>query len=305
MSNMDPFDEFEFKPLTDGLGFHKKTVSLKDGLKKSGVIDDELQGVPMSMPQSLLEETARPSNRKTTFDDVLSALEKTPLARSSSTPDLTFTEPLPRTENKKQALDFEIPPAPVHSPFPQPEAYKNPLKIPNHIEKVGTMVDLPKAAKAEKVGTRRGAADSPQRSLMPAAASIPSAILDGIIVFALSLVFLVALLMVTKVDLNVVVRNINKDIMTQTSLAILFIAVMQMYTVIARAFFGRTLGEWTFDVQLGQDKEQELESYPVKVALRALLTTVTGLILLPLISAVMGRDIAGSVTGVQLYRQRV
>ncbi len=23
-SNMDPFDEFEFKPLTDGLGFHKK-----------------------------------------------------------------------------------------------------------------------------------------------------------------------------------------------------------------------------------------------------------------------------------------
>jgi hypothetical protein len=78
-----------------------------------------------------------------------------------------------------------------------------------------------------------------------------------------------------------------------------------MYTVIARSFFGRTLGEWTFDVQLGQDKEQELESYPVKVALRALLTTVTGLILLPLISAVMGRDIAGTVTGVQLYRQRV
>ncbi|MGZ3723691.1 MAG: hypothetical protein ACXVA9_12200, partial [Bdellovibrionales bacterium] len=186
MSNMDPFDEFEFRPLTDGLGFHKKTVTLKEGLKSTGVLDDELQSVPMSMPKSLLDETSKPS-KKHSFEDVLSALEKTPLSRSASTPELTFTEPLPRTNGKdqakKHAMEMNI--EPVQSPFPQPGAYKNPLKIPSHIERVGEMVGDNKQV-VEKVGTRRGAADSPQRNLVPAAVSFSSAILDGIIVFAFS-----------------------------------------------------------------------------------------------------------------------
>jgi uncharacterized RDD family membrane protein YckC len=305
MSNMDPFDEFEFKPLTDGLGFHKKTVTLKEGLKSTGVLEDELQSVPHSMPKSLLDETAR-SSKKHSFDDVLSALEKTPLARSGATgtPELTFTEPLPRKE-KKQAMELNI--NPVQSPFPQPGAYKSPLKIPTYNEnKIGDFVDEEKpAVAANTVGTRRGAADSPQRNLFPAAVSFSSAILDGIIVFALSLVFLVALLMITKVDLSVVTKNLGKDLMTQVSLGVLFVAVMQMYAIISRSFFGRTLGEWTFDMQLGRDDEQGSEKYPLRVALRSLITTVTGLVLLPLISSVMGQDLAGRLSGVQLFRQRV
>src|SRR5258708_4154209 len=105
MSSMDPFDEFEFKPLTDGLGFHKKTVSLKEGLKNTGVLDEELQSVPMSMPKSLLDDSKAPTKRHS-FEDVLSALEKTPLARAG-TPGLQFTEPLPREKNKQQAMEME------------------------------------------------------------------------------------------------------------------------------------------------------------------------------------------------------
>ena len=59
----------------------------------------------------------------------------------------------------------------------------------------------------------------------------------------LSAPFMVALLVVTKVDLSVVFRNLNSDYMTQISLGVLFLAVMQMYVVISRSFFGRTLGE--------------------------------------------------------------
>jgi hypothetical protein len=277
---------------------------LKEGLKSTGVIDDELQTVPTSMPKGLLDDTIKPA-KKHSFEDVLSALEKTPLARGASHPDLTFTEPLPRSQEKKQAMEMEIPP--VQSPFPQPGAYKNPLKIPTHIEKVGDFVDEKSKAKSAEgtAGVRRGAADSPQRNLMPASVSFASSILDGIIVFALSLVFLVALLMVTKVDLSVVMKNLNNDLMTQISLGVLFVAVMQMYAIISRSFFGRTLGEWTFDMQIGRDEQQALESYPLRIALRSLVTTATGLVLLPLVSAILGRDIAGGVSGVQLFRQRV
>jgi hypothetical protein len=299
MSNptSDPFDEFEFKPLTDGLGFHKKSVNLKDGLKNSGVLQDALQPLPSSMPKMQADEMPAATLKKHSFEEVLSSLEKPARGAKSNkggVSDLKFTEPLPREHKGKKAMEIETP-RPVQSPFPQPGAYKSPaIKA----KKVPTQTQL------ANVGTRRGAADSPQqRKLTPVTVSFESAILDLIIVMGLTLVFMVMLLLVTKVDLNVVFRNLNTDYMTQLSLGVLFLAVMQMYVVISRSFFGRTLGEWTFDLQMGEDDEQRLEVYPLKIAARSLLVTLTGLILLPLISAIMGRDIAGQITGIRLYKQ--
>lgn len=320
-SNMDPFDEFEFKPLTDGLGFHKKSQSLKEGLKTSGVLQDELQGLPSSIPKDLLDDDVSPSAslKKHTFEDVLQALEKSPLPRPTSgisASGLEFTETLPR-ENTKREAQLEPSRTPVQSPFPRPDAYQTPLPgtpagLPDTNLKLkvkkpskGVTGDLSGPGAVSNVGMRRGAADSPKSKALEAATmSLPSAFLDFIIVMALAIVFLVALLMVTKVDLNVVLKNLNRDLMTQLSLGIMFIAVMQMYVVIARSFFGRTLGEWTFDLQVGKDAEQTTESYPLRVAFRSLLTTMTGLILLPVISVLVRRDIAGSLSGVKLYRQR-
>lgn len=289
---MDPFDEFEFKPLTDGLGFHKKTVSLREGLETAGVVSDKLQGIPTAVPGEL-EDEPRPAAKEPTFEDVLSALEKSPLQRKSSG-DLEFTEPLPR-EAKRQAMEVEVPrpTSPnVRSPFPRPQAYKGPAPAGSQ----------PQPAPA--VGTRRGAADSPPPQLVPVTMSLPSAILDLVVVTALALVFLAALLTVTKVDLNAVIRNLNRDFTTQIALAIMFLAVMQMYVVISRSFFGATLGEWTFDLQIGRDEERAKEGYPLRVAFRSVLVTLTGLILLPLVSAIFRRDIAGRISGVQLFRHK-
>ncbi len=308
-SNMDPFDEFEFKPLTDGLGFHKKSVNLKDGLKKSGVLQDELQPLPSALPKLMTDEAPIAPLKKHTFEDVLSALEKSPLQREretkkDNTGGLTFTEVLPRdpVPNKKSAMEIETPRAPVNSPFPRPDAYKSPA-IRKPLVSPGAMTDTA-VTTAVSPGTRRGATNSPKSKLAPATISLESALLDLIIVTGLALVFMVALLMITKVDLNIVFKNLNTDMMTQISLGVLFLAVMQMYVVISRSFFGRTLGEWTFDLQIGEDEQQRMEIYPVKIAARSALVTATGLILLPLISSIIGRDVAGQITGVKLYRQR-
>jgi hypothetical protein len=139
---------------------------------------------------------------------------------------------------------------------------------------------------------------------MPESVSFASAGLDGIIVLALAMVFLIALVAVTKVDLNAIIRNLNKDHMTQISLGVLLLAVMQMYVIIARAFFGRTVGEWTFDLQIGRDEDQRKEVYPLRVALRSLINVVTGLIVLPLVSGFLDQDLAGRMSGAFLYRQR-
>ena len=285
MSNMDPFDEFEFKPLTEGLGFHKKAVNLKETLSQSGVFDDELNDIPSAVPPGLLDRPTPAKPKTNRFEDVLSALEKAPLQRTA---DLEFSEVLPRE-------------APTQSPFPKKEAFRAPTPSAPNVAARQT----PAATETNRVGTRRGGADAPppRRRLESATLSVPSVILDLIIIVALALVFLTSLLAVTKVDLNVVLKNLSLDPMTQLSLGVMFVAVMQMYVVISRSFFGRTLGEWTFDLQVGRDEDQRAQSYPLRVAARSLLVTLTGLIFLPLISAVLRRDVAGGICGAPLYRQ--
>ena len=74
----------------------------------------------------------------------------------------------------------------MQSPFPQPDAFKGPAlrKTPASQRELAS------------VGTRRGAADSPQRKLLPTSVSFSSAFLDLLIGLALAMVFMVALLVV-------------------------------------------------------------------------------------------------------------
>ena len=97
--------------------------------------------------------------------------------------------------------------------------------------------------------------------------------------------------------------NAKTDGATQLHLGLLFLAVLQMYMLTARAFFGATLGEWAFELQMGTDKDQQRGIYPVQVMLRSLIMTFTGLILIPLLSFAFNRDLAKYLTGLQLYRR--
>lgn len=301
---MDPFEEFEIKPLSEGLGFHKKATNLSEQVKKAGLTESQSMKVPSMglTEQNQVKSTPRPQ----TFDDLLKALEtparpKTPsvstLAQSAANAassfgigsDLKITETLPAPgTTRKKAMEIEIPP-PVTPEFPK--LNQRPAQTP--LSKV-----------VENVGLRRGAADSPVRMLERSSASFPSAILDTVVVFAMSLIFLVALMTITKVDLARLVFNVGLDVPTKLAFAVLFGAIAMMYTVVVRSFFGRTLGEWTFDHQMGDDQQHEKVSYPFKVLWREILVMGTGVILFPLLSLIMRRDLLAPLTGLQLYRSR-
>ncbi len=276
---MDPFDEFEFKPLTDGLGFHKKQKSLRESVKEVQLEERAKPSLPSDLPFEI------PDRKKMTFEDIVSSLEKAPLDTSSlENSTLKMSTPLPR--EKVKAIEPELPV--VRSPFPTPEDYQRPYT----------------SEVLQSVGTRRGAADSPPAQLVVSPGSLSAAILDVVVVMALGLIFTSALLGVTGVDLKTLVNSTNSDLMTQISVGVLLIAVMQIYFIISRAFFGCTLGEWTFDLQLGRDEEYRSESYPLRVIMRSLLVTVTGVVVLPLISFLIRRDLAGMITGLNLYSQK-
>ncbi len=313
MTDLDPFDEFEFKPLTEGLGFHKKSIKLKDQVQKAGLAQESL---PRSFPPSPPEdsELSPEASPRQTLEQILMSLERPqPRPKAPSTPSpsparassssVSVTQPLPREREKSQQtlgvasasmdpvpaiqppLDFPLPGAPV-----LPETPTKPARV-----------EPPQP----DVGVRRGAADAPVSRLEPISMSFSSALLDLIAVVAVSMVFMMLLLTVTEVSLASVFASAQTDLAVQVSLGVLFLAVMQMYVVICRSFFGRTLGEWTFDLQMGSDEQHEKSAYPLRILWRSFLVLATGVFLLPLLSFLFRKDLLAPLTGLQLYRQRI
>jgi hypothetical protein len=296
---MDPFEEFEIKPLTEGLGFHKKSVPLAEQVKKSGLVEAKTAQIP-SFAAPGLEPAAAPGAKSAqqnpqVFADLLKALES-PVGKDRGQKSERIearplvTEPLPAPgTSRKRAMEVEI---------QRPEA----PTFPNLNPRPATPSPLNKVV--ENVGLKRGAADSPVKMLERAPVAFSSAFLDGIVVFALSLVFLVALMTITQVDLASLVFRAGLDVPTKAAFVALFVSVMMMYVVVARSFFGRTLGEWTFDFQMGDDQQHKSAAYPLRVLLRSFFIVLTGVILFPVLSFVLNRDLLAPLTGLQLYRQR-
>jgi hypothetical protein len=286
---VDPFEEFEMKPITQGLGFHKKAIKLND------------TAATPNTSSSLVKEAA--SAAAGSYSQFLESLKK---------PDVTT--PLPRDQNRENLPSFltteasnemagEItwpnPQAPTTPNRPKQPTRPNPA--PGNFKK---SVDLdfvdPKVAK--KIPATEDV--KPSRStLVEIPFSFSAAVVDTIVLIALTLVFLICVLMITKVNLISIVQTIRNDSMTQLSLVLLMLALYQIYSVVARSTFGATIGEWTFDLQLGHFNQHEMSTYPLRVAWRSLAMILTGFVVLPFLSLVFRRDLAGKLSGLQLYRQ--
>lgn len=320
----DAYDDFQIKPLTKGLGFHKKAISLSDQVSRSGMSQDQgIKPIPTAPPDEFFDDLSTgekrpsPNKAKEALDKLMSGLNQSnndvQKAAASLGDDFNrsveITNPLPRAP---ESDIFSMSPQASPEPTPTPVAPTRPMtrepeperQAPSRPVVTGTL-DIPPSTKVrEQVGTRRSAHDSQRGPLVPSFISIPSIVLDFVVVVALSLVFLVSLLSVTKVEVLSVAFNAQSDLATQLSLAILFVAIMQMYVVVARSFFGRTLGEWTFDFQMGDDRQHKSGFYPLLVAWRSLLIVMTGVITLPMLSAILRKDITAKISGLQLYRRK-
>jgi hypothetical protein len=275
-------DEFQMKPITAGLGFHKKPVSLKEHIAKSSLYESKVKSsLPAEPPREMFETTPSPRSAKAIIGELHEAL-KAPSKNSN----LQLTDILP-----KKASDMR-----AHSP--EINRREQPHQSP--IENIN--FQIPKASINESQ-TRRGAPDNLIAPLTPVPVSFAASALDAITVAALSMIFMATLISVTGVDLISVVTSASTEFATQLSLIVLYLAVYQMYLIIARSFFGRTLGEWTFDLQMGTDEQMVKGVYPALVLWRAVFVLFTGIIFVPLISLIAGKDVAKTFTGLQLFRR--
>jgi hypothetical protein len=260
----DPFEEFEFKPLNEGLGFHRA------------------QSAKTPMPIAKTPVAAKP-----TALPKVNALLNTPLLKTA----------LPR--DKKSAIATT-----GASDKTMQALYKNPWDFKEKTQELDKLdiSESPMAQappKFEKKQTQAKAQEKTKtRSIAPNFAAIT---LDALLVAAGFLTCLIVLLMITQVDLVASFSTGSDNIVLGGSLLGLFVALCWMYMVLHRVALGATTGEWVFDMQLGTRDQIGTMSYVGKVVLRATLVVLSGVIFVPLASMLMGRDLLGELLGLELY----
>ena len=251
---MDPFDEFEFKPITEGLGFHKKTTKAR--LDTTNVIiGSRLPPIP---PESKPRPTPfnQPEIQRPLFDTALTELDFEP------------------TKSKKQ------------TPYPPKPTF-----------------ELPDLTSLENIKPTNTKATFTVNQTRLVDVNLPAVIFDSILVAGLVCLFTATVLLITQAELMRIIFSVPQDSMMVLCLGVLLLSVVELYLIISRGFFGRTLGEWAFDVYLGTKEQQQSIWYPFQVFWRSVVIAATGFILLPLISLLVGQDIPGVLSGVKLHSE--
>lgn len=257
--DVDPFEEFEFRPLTEGLGFHGKNAEAK----KAPKLENKMQtsaSADLGAPKTEVRMTAT----------------------SPSVQDLpTLKSPLPRKETKKEG-----------TVAPPPLSKKTEDVLQGLQKKPWDFND-------EVATTSR----SQQAETTPTVNyDLSAVVLDSMLLIAGFLTCLIVLLMVTKVDLVANLTAADSSPILMASLAGLFVFLTWVYLVVSRVFMGATPGEWVFDQRLGQPEKIGPLRYLGLTVARTTIVIATGLLTLPLISMIAGRDLVGRWLGLELHR---
>ncbi len=239
----DPFEEFEFKPLTEGLGFHKqdrrkdKTVKNPLGMKPI-----PLGGIEM--------------------------VEESPL-----------NPPLPR-QNKSTT-------------------------IPSHPDSTAAVDEILKTLRSKKAPMPEIDQTPSKREIVyePSVSSISAMFLDSMLILAGSLLCMIILLSVTKADIASTLFSGETDPAVIFGTFALFASVTFTYLVVHRIFLGATPGEWAYDQRLGTPEELGTYRYALSVVIRSLVVIFTGMVTLPLLSTIFRIDIAGFLSGTQIFER--
>jgi hypothetical protein len=113
--------------------------------------------------------------------------------------------------------------------------------------------------------------------------------IDGLILLGLSCLSLI------------VIAKISKTSNVLLTLTEIFVASSWLYMIFTRCLIGSSLGEWACDLRLGHPSQKAGIKYGLRVTVRSTLIVCTGLVILPLFSLIIGDDLAGRISGLNLY----
>lgn len=286
---MDPMDDFEFKPLSEGLGFHKKNKATDNKFSQSNIMDKITTKLNQNLPDRKDVSFMSQGTVNTQVKSFEMSSHESLISNQAS--DLM----MPTLPRKNTNTSIKNPNTQVKKETPQNNAVDEILKT---LKSRNLDFENNKQTLKEIKNPKTIAPEYKETVV-----HFSAAILDTMLITAATLLCLIIVLFVTKVDLFKIVFNPDNQGMVYLSLFSIFSGVQFIYLVINRVFAGFTPGEWAFDLRVGKPEEQNQSSYILRVMARTLLNMITGFILLPIISAIIRTDIAGYLTGAQIYKK--
>lgn len=125
--------------------------------------------------------------------------------------------------------------------------------------------------------------------------------IDALILVSMSCVFLIVFSWIVQTGAGSIVRELRAETTLSEMFLQVFILSSGIYMISLRVFMGATIGEWACDLRIGNLQDRFRHRYTLQVILRETLIIATGVITLPLLSLIFGRDLAGKVSGARLF----
>lgn len=122
--------------------------------------------------------------------------------------------------------------------------------------------------------------------------SLVASTIDALLLVAMSCIFLMVFIKIIKVPLT---KGLLQDF------AMIYVIGSWLYMITTRFFIGSSIGEAACDIRLGKPQERMSSWYFLRVVVRATLIVATGLVILPALSLLLGRDIPGKLSGLRLF----
>jgi len=318
---VDLMEEFEFKPITEGLGFHKKKAStpetsLEMSLSASSfsVEEDIKSKLPSFLEEDSALQAAQVETKKKALEEKVSHL---PFDFSQSAASI-FSPTLPREAPKTSVTSSKVSPPPTID-LPRERVSVPKLNTPKFKSSANPAVEKQSLKQQESVSeilrpslkqetilepiSNKIEIEKAEPVLIESTTSATAIVLDFLMVIGLAVLFTLSLILATGLDVVTITTQSTADLGTQVGIALLIYSVSQLYMIITRSFFGQTLGEWSLEQQLGTAAEQNKFSYIFKLLFRTFIVSITGFILLPIASAILKKDVAGRISGVCLQRK--
>lgn len=186
------------------------------------------------------------------------------------------------------------PQPPIHSP--DLEVPKTPPSVDEKLKKIfrKPLPDFDETVSFHR-GSRSGGV-----GYQIVAWSFVAAFIDALILFAMSCFFLVSLSLLVKSQLSSVLHFFEGSLF-QFGLAVGAMFVWT-YMIMLRVFLGYTIGEWACGLRVGSLQQRLHRFYSLKVLARVCLIFFTGLFILPALSLLFGRDLAGHLVRLPLMK---
>lgn len=321
-------DNIDFRPLSEGLGFHQKKPSTRSQSASEfevPTVDLDVMGgkaslseksgssasLPMvSAPQSaraLQKAQTSPSPNTRTMSLGSASISSTQNFRADEVDDLTtetssltpvWMRPVEQKYNP-WAGDVDIGREPsvdgvVERDIDNSTLIDNPFFVP---QKITSPVEVVTLRFSGYDGLRK-------KKSKPTLPSFTAIAMDVLTLVSICMIFFAVVLTAMGESLSSVLSELPRDAAGRSYFLGIVLSVSFMYMILARSLFGQTIGEWMMYMQLGSDEDRAKASYPIKVFVRTVVVFLSGLIVFPILSLLAGKDILMYFSGLEMHGEK-